>query len=96
LIEGGRMQHGFDDAGDSLGGFGYRALFGREGDIAKVFEYDSTKQRVRTLNYTGLSADRFTFFVALSERPQLLGICVWRKGRGNPGLVESMGEKGGC
>ena len=25
----------------------------------------------------------------------LLGICFWRKGRGNPGLAEYMGEKGG-
>ena len=88
------MQHGFDDAQHSLGGSGYRALLAERG-IEKGFEYDSTKQRVRILNYTGLSADRFTFFVALSERPQLLGICVWRKDRGNPGLVESMGEEGG-
>ena len=90
------MHHSFDDAGGLLGGSGYRALFGREGDIAKVFEYASTKQRVRILNYTGPSADRFTFFAALSERPQLLGIYFWREGRGNQGLVESMGEKGGC
>ena len=26
---------------------------------------------------------------------QLLGICFWRKGRGNPGLAKYMGEKGG-
>ena len=25
----------------------------------------------------------------------LLGNCFWRKGRGNPGLAEYMGEKGG-
>ncbi|MDB4735240.1 hypothetical protein OAF53_00920 [Akkermansiaceae bacterium] len=90
------MHHSFDDAGGLLGGSGYRALFGREGDIEKGFEYDSTSRLVRILTHTGLSADRLTFFAALSERPQLLGICVWRKDRGNPGLVESMGEEGGC
>jgi len=26
----------------------------------------------------------------------LLGICFWREGRGNRGLAEYMGEKGGC
>ena len=28
-------------------------------------------------------------------RFELLGICFWREGRGNPGLAEYMGEKGG-
>ena len=26
----------------------------------------------------------------------LRGLCFWREGRGNPGLAEYMGEKGGC
>ena len=26
----------------------------------------------------------------------LLGICFWRKGRGNSGWAKYMGEKGGC
>lgn len=90
------MHHGIYDAEHLSGGSGYRALFVREGDIEKGFEYDSTSRLVRILTHTGLSADRLTFFAALSERPQLLGICVWLKGRGNPGLVESMGERGGC
>jgi len=29
------------------------------------------------------------------EESLLLGICFWREGRGNPGLAEYMGEKGG-
>ena len=30
-----------------------------------------------------------------AEDVALLGICFWREGRGNPGLAEYMGEKGG-
>ena len=33
----------------------------------------------------------FDFFII---NPVVLGICFWRKGRGNPGWAEYMGEKG--
>jgi len=52
--------------------------------------------------FLGFSALHIGFIVFIILRTirlhptvSLLGICFWREGRGNPGLAEYMGEKGG-
>ena len=43
--------------------------------------------------HPAIAISMFDFFI---KNPVVLGICFWRKGRGNPGWAEYMGEKGGC